>query len=306
MKKHIANRFFTLLPILILAVMLMLPTPSMAAEQLPVELGTTVNYAILAGSGITNTGSTTINGNGLGSGGDVGTFPTTTINGFPPALQFDGIIQSDIVTQQAKSDLKTAYDDAAARTLGVHTVSEALGGGQNLTPGTYKSETSMQINGTLILDGLGDPNAVFVFQAGSTLTTASSSKIILANGAQFGRIYWQVGSSATLGSGSAFSGRIFAMTSITLNAGVNVTGQLLARNGAVTLISDFIVNPIVSTPVPSDNSSDNSSDSSTTDIIATPNAKTGDNKMNLYIIMFALFAGSVAISFATVKKTRNK
>ena len=142
------------------------------------------------------------------------------------------------IAQQAKADLVTAYDAAAAKAPG-ETIASDLGG-RTLAPGVYRSASSIGLTGTLTLDGHGDPNAVFVFQAGSTLTTASASQVLLANGARSCNVFWQVGSSATLGTGSTFRGSILALTSVTVTTGVTIDGRVLARNGAVTLDSDTI------------------------------------------------------------------
>ncbi len=208
--------------------------------QPTVNLGTAVNFAILAGSGITNTGPTTIIG-------DVGTLPTTTETGFGTVTIIGTNHAGDAVTQMAKTDLVTAYNDAAGRTPAT-AVSGNIGG-QTLTPGVYNSSSSLGITGTLTLDAQGDPNAVFIFQIGSTLTTASGSSVVLINGAQACNIFWQLGSSATLGTGSAFQGTILTLTSITATTGVGVNGRLLARNGAVTLDTNTITMTICAQPM---------------------------------------------------------
>ncbi len=199
--------------------------------QPPVTLGTAASFAILAGSGITNTGPTTITGN-------VGTFPTTTETGFGSVTIIGTNHMGDAVTQGAKNDLTTAYNDAAGRVP--FTVVAGDLGGQTLAPGVYHSASSLGLTGTLTLDAQGDPNAVFIFQMGSTLTTASASNILLINGAQACNVFWQVGSSATLGTNSNFVGTILALTSITATTGVIVNGRLLAQNGAVTLDTNII------------------------------------------------------------------
>ena len=119
--------------------------------------------------------------------------------------------------------------------------------GQTLTAGVYNSASSIGLTGVLTLDGGGNPNAVWVFQAGSTLTTGSASSVVLVNGAQSCHVYWQIGSSATLGTGSTFRGSILALTSITVTTGVTVDGRVLARNGAVTLDTDTITKPACAT-----------------------------------------------------------
>jgi uncharacterized repeat protein (TIGR01451 family) len=208
--------------------------------QPPVNLGTAGNFAVLAGSGITNTGPTTITG-------DVGTFPTTTETGFGSVTLIGTNHGGDAVTQVAKTDLTTAYNDAAGR-VPATTVSGDLGG-LTLVPGVYKSASSLGLTGTLTLDAQGDPNAVFIFQMGSTLTTASGSNVSLINGAQSCNVFWQVGSSATLGTGSTFRGTILALTSITATTAATVDGRLLAMNGAVTLDTNTITRATCAIPL---------------------------------------------------------
>ena len=210
-------------------------TLSSAAEA-PVGLGTAGSFAVLAGSGVTNTGPTVVSG-------DLGTCPTPTITGFPPGTVINGAVHAgDAVCVQAKSDLTAAYIDAAGRTPTVTYPGVKDLGGETLTPGVYRAD-SFAITGTLTLDAQGDPNAVFIFQAGSTLITAPNSRVVLVNGAQPCNVFWQVGSSATLGVGSTFVGTILALTSITANTDADVQGRLLARNGAVTLDSNTVTTP---------------------------------------------------------------
>ncbi|MGZ4349518.1 MAG: ice-binding family protein [Solirubrobacteraceae bacterium] len=201
------------------------------AAQAPVGLGTADSFALLAGSAVTNTGPSTVNG-------DLGVSPGTAVSGFPPGTVNCTVHAADAVAAQAQSDLTTAYNDAASRTPPV-TVSGDLGG-LTLTPGVYRSGSSVGLTGALTLDAGGDPNAVFIFQAGSTLTTATGSHVNHINGAQPCNVFWQIGSSATLGTSSVFVGNILAYTSISMNNAVTVDGRALARNGAVTLINDTI------------------------------------------------------------------
>lgn len=231
--------------------------PCSAAEA-PVNLRSTVNFAVLAGSTITNTGSTVISGT---FGGDVGLHPGTSITGFPPGLIGGTTYETDAVALQAKTDLVLAYDDAASRTVTQVLTGTDLGG-LTLTAGVYFFSSSAQLTGTLILDAQGDPNAVFIFQIGSTLTTASDSEVQLINGARFCRVFWQVGSSATLGTTTRFAGHILALVSITVNTGATIEGQLLARNGAVTLDTNTITNGLCETVASSSASSSSSSSSS--------------------------------------------
>jgi hypothetical protein len=208
---------------------------SLAAAVSIVPFGTADSFAVLAGSGITNTGSTTIFG-------DLGSFPTPTMTGIP-TLTINGTNHGgDAVTQLAKTDLVTAYNAAAALTS-TATIGTVDIGGKTFTPGVYTSGSSIGLTGTVTLDGGGDPNAAFVFQAGSTLTTASASKVVLINGAQSCNVFWQVGSSATLGTYSTLRGSILALTSITVTTGVTIDGRVLASNGAVTLDSNTITKP---------------------------------------------------------------
>ena len=204
---------------------------SAQAAQPQVGLGTADSFAVLAGSTVTNTGPSVING-------DLGVSPGTAVSGFPPGIVHGTVHAADGVAGQAKTDLTTAYNDAAGRTP-VVSVSGDLGG-QTLTPGVYKSTSSLGLTGALTLDAQGDPNGVFIFQVASTLITASGSRVNLIGGAQACNVYWQVGSSATLGTNSIFSGNILALTSNTLNTGATVDGRVLARNGAVTLDSNTI------------------------------------------------------------------
>ena len=180
---------------------------------------------------MTNTGPTTING-------DLGVMPGTAVPGFPPGMVNGTIHAADAVALQAQSDLTTAYNDAAGRTPPALLSADL--GGLTLTAGVYKAPGALGLTGALTLDAQGDPNAVFVFQAASTLITASASHVNLINGAQPCNVFWQVGSSATFGTTSAFVGNVMALTSISLNNGVTLQGRALARNGSVTLINDTI------------------------------------------------------------------
>ena len=215
------------------AIALVLATGSQAATS--VDLGTGTSFAVLAGAGVTNTGPSVVNG-------DLGTSPTPAITGFggAPNGTVNGTIhQADALAGQAKDDLVTAYNDAAGQGPANNLATEL--GGQTLTPGVYDSEAgTFGITGTLTLNAQGNPDAVFIFKMASTLITASASQVSLINGAQPCHLFWQVGSSTTLGTSSAFAGNVLALESISLNSGVTVNGRLLARNGAVTLINDTI------------------------------------------------------------------
>src|SRR5512132_4553104 len=216
---------------LVLAIGVLALNPLIAnAAQPPVGLGTAASFAVLAGQGVTNTGPTEVNG-------DLGTSPNPAVTGFPPGKVNGAIHTADAVALQAQSDLTTAYNDAAGRTP-VTTIATELGG-QTLKPGVYNSESgTFQITGTLTLDAQGDPNGVFIFQMAATLVSASNSNVRLIGAAQPCNVYWQVGSSATLGTNSTFTGNILALTSIQVQTNVTVEGRVLARNASVTLDND--------------------------------------------------------------------
>jgi type VI secretion system secreted protein VgrG len=187
------------------------------------------SFAVLGGSTVTNTNTPTI------VSGNLGVSPGSAVTGFPPGIVTGGTIHAaNAVAAQAQSDLTAVYNSLASATCNTDLTGQDLGG-MTLTPGVYCFSSSAQLTGTLTLDAQGNPNAVFIFQVGSTLTTASAASVLLINSASSCGVFWQVGSSATLGTGAALAGSIVALTSITLNTGASVTGRVLARNGAVTL-----------------------------------------------------------------------
>jgi len=239
LKLPINKRYMALLLIPLIIVMIALPVSALSPPA-KVELGTTSTFAVLSGLSITNTGTTIITGD---AGGNVGLYPGTSFVSTGVSMSGSQYLSDSAgVASQAKTDLTTAYLDSAGRTYSI-AVSADLGGA-TLTPGVYNSASSIAITGTLILDAQGDPEAAFIFQAGSTLTTASYSEIKLINGARYCRVFWQVGSSATLGTYSKFVGHIFALESITAKTGATVQGQLLARDGSVTLDNNKITNGV--------------------------------------------------------------
>lgn len=236
-------------------------TPAHAAEA-TVGLGTASSYAVLAGSAVTNTGPSTISG-------DLGVSPGTSVTGFPPGVVTGATHAADAEALQAQQDLTTAYNDAAGRSTTTDVTGTDLGG-QTLVSGVYEHTSGMQLTGTVTLDAEGDPDAVFIFKAGSTLVTASGSSVQLINGASPCRVFWQVGSSATIGTGTQFAGTVMALTSATLQTGANVDGRILARNGAVTLDTNNItasscgVVPTTPTGTPSQSETSGPSDSPST------------------------------------------
>lgn len=208
---------------------------SAQAATAPVPLGTAKSFVVLAGAGVTNTGKTTLNG-------DLGTFPTTAITGLS-TVDLNGTNHAgDAVTQGAKKDLTKAYTTAAG--AGPTKAIPVELGGKTLQPGVY-SGGALGLTGTLTLDGGSNPDAVFIFKAASTLITASASRVKLIN-ANPCNVYWQVTSSATLGTGSRFVGTIMALTDIHLTTGATLSGRALARNGAVTLQANTISLPVCS------------------------------------------------------------
>lgn len=209
--------------------------PIQTIVQNTVSLAGASNFAALSGSAITNTGATIITG-------DLGLSPGSSIGGFPPGILNGTLHNNDAVASQAKLDLTAAYNDAAGRTsTDIVTLSGNIGG-LTLTPGLYKSTSSLAISsGDLTFDALGDPNAVFIIQIASSLTTTSGRKVFLSGGASPANIFWQVGSSATFGTTSVFKGTIMAMQSITFNTGATLDGMALARTGGISMEGNTIV-----------------------------------------------------------------
>jgi len=217
-----------------LAVVAMFVSHDATAVQALVPLGSTAPFAVLAATTVTTVPTTMING-------DLGVSPGNTVTGAPIV---NGTLHlGDPIAAQAQLDLTIAYNNAAGRSLDAVLVVGNLGG-QTLAPGLYKSSSSLEISsGDLTLDAQGDPNAVWIFQMASTLVTTVGRQVILTGGAQAANIFWQVGSSATIGGSSVFKGNILADASITMNAGATLDGRTLARNGAVALDANTITVP---------------------------------------------------------------
>jgi hypothetical protein len=209
-----------------------------AAHAAPVNLATVSPFVVLGGATVTNTGPSVLNG-------DLGVAPGTALVGFGlPAVVNGATHASDAVARQAQADLTTAYDVAAGQA--VPPANDLTGtdlGNRTLTAGAYRFTSSAQLTGALTLDAQGDPNAQFVFNVASSLTTASASSVVLINGASACNVFWRIGSSATLGTTTAFRGSLMALTSISLNNGATVVGRMLARNGQVSLINNVLSAP---------------------------------------------------------------
>jgi hypothetical protein len=232
--------------ITIVGVTALLGAAAQVSAQTAPTLGTAQSYAILAGSTVTNTGPSVI-------GGDLGLSPGTAVTGFPPGTVVGGAIHAaDAAALSAQNSLTTAYNSVASQACTQDLTGQDLGG-KTLTPGVYCFSTSAALTGTLTLNAQGNAAAVFIFKMGSTLTTASGSSVVMTNGGSQCNVFWQVGSSATIGTSTAFAGNILALTSISVTTSASVIGRTLARNGAVTLDSNNITPSTCAaapTPVP--------------------------------------------------------
>lgn len=208
-------------------------TPAFAATA-TVGLGTSAPYSVLGSQTVTNTGPTQLNG-------DLGVSPGTAITGFPPGHIGGSRHAADATAALARADLTIAYNDAASRATTASVAGDLVG--RTLIDGVYTSSGPLALSGTLTFDGQGNPNSVFIVQVASTLITATASHVATINGAQACHIFWQVGSSATLGTASTFQGTVMALSSVTVTTSAHVKGRALARNGAVTLDNNVFTAP---------------------------------------------------------------
>lgn len=228
--KHVLPRLLAILGVAVLSL-------GSAPAFSQITLGSAQGFAVLGGQAVTNTGATTLNAS-------VGVFPGTAITGFPPGVVMPpGTLHAgDAVAGQAQTDLTAAYNAVAGTACNVDLTGQDLGG-LTLTPGVYCFSSSAFLTGTLTLDFQGNANAIFLFKIGSTLITASGASVVLINNGGSAcpqNLFWQVGSDATLGTGSQMVGNILALSSITLNTGAQLSGRALARNGAVTLAGNTV------------------------------------------------------------------
>ena len=217
----------------LLLVICMLSAGSLARAQSAPPLGSAQSFAVLGASTVTNAGATVITG-------DLGVSPGTAVTGFPPGTVTGGTIHAgDATATAAQAAAHTAYASLVAQPCSTNLTGKTLGtspGAVTLSPGVYCFNSSAQLTGTLTLSGSG----VYVFKIGSTLTTASNSSVVLAKGATAGMVFWQVTSSATLGTNTAFEGSVLANISDTVTTGASVTGRVFALTGAVTLSGNRI------------------------------------------------------------------
>lgn len=248
MKKTTSFKYLKRLFILSFLFVFVSVTPIYSAYTTTVNLADAASFAVLGGSAVTNTGTTTLTGT---AGNDAGVYPGTSFTGNELIVMVGGTkyFASEQFVIDAQQSLTDAYVDAASRTPSTTIATEL--GGATILPGVYKSDAgTFGITGTVTLDAQDDPTSVFIFQMASTLTTADNSSFLLINGADVCNVFWQVGSSATLGVGSSFVGHIMAQDSITATTNAAIMGSLLARTGAVTLDNNTITNNLCTVIIP--------------------------------------------------------
>jgi len=281
-------------------------SPAHAAEA-TVDLGSASSFGVLAGGTVTNTGPSVISG-------DLGLHPGSAITGFPPGTVINGTQHvADAVALQAKRDLRIGYDDAAGRSVTTDVTGKDLGG-MKLPPGVYQDTSGMSLTGTVTLNAHGNPDAVFIFQAGSTLITASGSTVALVNGASPCNVFWQVGSSATLGSGTTFVGTVMALTSASLQTGANVEGRILARNGGVTLDTNVITAPDCAAPTETPTTTPTPTPTPTTPTVPKGHPATGmggtasssGHTLTILLLMGGLAAGGAVLASVQASRSARK
>lgn len=293
MKKANKAKIFTAIATLPLLAIFLYPASSNAAGP-TINQGTTTTFGVLAATTITNTGPTTISGT---AGGDIGLAPGSAFTGSTTVTASGTQHIADAVATTAQTDLVTAFNDISAPTPTILASSELAS--QVLIPGTYSTTAGTFANsGALTLDAKGDANAVFIFQAATTLITSAGSTMTLVNGAQACHVYWKVGSSATLGTNSTFVGHLYALTAITANSGANIQGQLLARNGAVNLNANTITNSACVTPSPTPTPTVTATPTPTVTPVAPATLKVVKHVVNTY-------GGTAVASDFTIHVTHN-
>ncbi|NMM34622.1 MAG: DUF3494 domain-containing protein, partial [Phycicoccus sp.] len=261
-------------------------------------LGTADSFVVLAGETVTNTGATTLNGSiGVTPGSSITGQETLTVNGETHV--------ADTVAAAAKVDFGTAYDNAAGQTPATAIPTEL--GGSTLKPGLYSGGT-FGLTNTLTLDADGDPTAMFVFQSAATLITASDSRVLLIDGANPCNVFWQVSTSATLGSGSSFTGTILASNSVSLATGATVQGRAFASTGSVTLQGNTITKPVcVGAPAPTPTATPTAQVTAVpTGAVSTGDGSTsggGNNGLGL-LAGVLVFAGFTGVTFVAVRRRR--
>jgi Ice-binding-like len=269
-----------------------LPTLAMAAVAQP-RLLSAGNFTVMAASAITNTGPTSITGNLA-----ISPNKASSVTGFPPGVVTGAKDEDNAVAIKAHTDLVTTYNDAAKATP-FKNMSGVNLGGKTLTPGVYHFSSSAQLTGTLTLNGEGRSGSLFIFQIGSTLTTATRSRVVLIGGANSCNVFWQVTSSATLGTATSFQGNLIALTSITMVTGATIGvgggrngGRALARNGALTLDSNIIRPPTGTCATAASTSTTPSTPSSG----AAPTA----------LVPWLLASGALLVMTATVRRRQSR
>jgi type VI secretion system secreted protein VgrG len=276
--------------------LVMVENTANAAIVPTVPLGTAANYSVLAATTVTNTGNSILDRS-------LGLSPGSSVTGFPPGIvNAPGVIDvANAVALQGQSDLTVAYNNAAGRTVNTVVAGDLVG--LTLVGGVYAgaSQAPLSLTGTLTLDGENNPDSVFIFQTDSTLITASGSNVSMINGAQECNVFWQVGSSATLGSGSTFVGNILALTSITVETNVTVQGRALARTAAVTLDDDTFNQPSCAQAPPGTTSTTSTTASggvSTTGTSGVLPLTGWSMSSTLFVALIAITLGAVVVVFS--------